>query len=365
MSTKPTILVTSAAGKTGLPLALQLLRNGYPVRAFVRREDARSKRLETEGAEVFVGDQYLISDMRHAMRGIQRAYHCAPTAPNGLLFNAVFIAAASENQLEHIVTLGQWLSTADHPSMFTREVYLSDKLVRLAGATVTQVNPGWFADNYLMGLRMAANIGILAMPLGDGQTRKNAPPSNEDIAAVAAGALMDPARHVGKSYRPTGPELMSPNEIAAAMGRALGRRVRYMDVSTRMMTKALRSSPPSNYSVAGVTQLAIYAEEYRRGTFAVNAPTKDVQNVGGKAPDTFEAIVRRRLQEEPGMRATLSGRVAGVAGFAKMLLTPALDLPAEEARRDYFRPPTQKFAQDSDEWRKSHTSAPALIARAS
>ena len=55
------------------------------------------------------------------------------------------------------------------------------------------------------------------------------------------------------------------------MARVLGRRVRYMDISERMMTKALRAQPPANYSEAAVSQLAIYAEEYRRGAFAVNA----------------------------------------------------------------------------------------------
>jgi len=41
---------------------------------------------------------------------------------------------------------------------------------------------------------------------------RNAPPSNEDIARVAVAALMDPARHAGKSYRPTGPELLGAEE---------------------------------------------------------------------------------------------------------------------------------------------------------
>ena len=118
--------MTSAAGKTGLPTALQLREKGYPVRAFVRRRDARSALLERTGAEVFVGNQYALTDMRAAMDGVQRAYQCAPTAPNGLHFNAVFTVAANEASLEHVVTLGQWLTSADHPSLFTREVYLSD-----------------------------------------------------------------------------------------------------------------------------------------------------------------------------------------------------------------------------------------------
>lgn len=49
--TKPRILVTSAAGRTGSAAVLQLLAKGFPVRAFVRQRDARSDALERAGAE--------------------------------------------------------------------------------------------------------------------------------------------------------------------------------------------------------------------------------------------------------------------------------------------------------------------------
>ena len=41
---KPKILVTGATGKTGIPSALLLINKGYPVRAFVRKQDRRAKR---------------------------------------------------------------------------------------------------------------------------------------------------------------------------------------------------------------------------------------------------------------------------------------------------------------------------------
>jgi len=115
MPPKSVILVTSAAGKTGLPTSLKLLELGFPVRAFVRRRDARAEGLEQAGAALFVGDQYALSDMRRGMIGVHRAYQCAPTAPNGLHFNAVFTVAAQEAGIEHVVTLGQWLAAAEHP----------------------------------------------------------------------------------------------------------------------------------------------------------------------------------------------------------------------------------------------------------
>ena len=53
---KPKILVTGATGKTGGQVAAQLLAAGYPVRAFVRHDDARSAALKAAGADVVVGD---------------------------------------------------------------------------------------------------------------------------------------------------------------------------------------------------------------------------------------------------------------------------------------------------------------------
>ena len=41
--TKPRVLVTSAAGRTAAPAVLALLEKGFPVRAFVRRDDARAE----------------------------------------------------------------------------------------------------------------------------------------------------------------------------------------------------------------------------------------------------------------------------------------------------------------------------------
>ena len=105
---KPKILITSATGNTGIPTTLQLLEKGYPVRAFVRADNQRAKQLRDAGAEIFVGNQFSIEDMRQAMDGVQRAYHCAPSAPNVLTFGTVFAIAAREAKLEHVVLITQW-----------------------------------------------------------------------------------------------------------------------------------------------------------------------------------------------------------------------------------------------------------------
>ena len=47
-----------------IPTTLQLVEKGFPVRAFVRRNDHRAKQLKDAGSEILVGDQHSIADMR-------------------------------------------------------------------------------------------------------------------------------------------------------------------------------------------------------------------------------------------------------------------------------------------------------------
>ena len=101
---KPKILVTSAAGHTGPAAVQQLLEKGFPVRAFVRRRDARATTLEQAGAELFVGDMFDYRDLRASMVGVQRAYHCPPFGLN-LLHNTMLFAVVTS------VSSRSWLST--------------------------------------------------------------------------------------------------------------------------------------------------------------------------------------------------------------------------------------------------------------
>src|SRR5262249_30273799 len=175
---KPRILVLTGAGKTGMPVVLQLLDEGFPVTAFVHQADQRSERLKAKGADIVVGSLTDINDMRTAMAGARRAYFCVPNEAGYLKAAAIFTVVAAEQQLETVVAMSQWLSNPNHPSIHTREVWLADRFFALLpGTAVTTINVGFFADNDMQALPFAAQFGQLSMPYGSG---KNAPPSNED-----------------------------------------------------------------------------------------------------------------------------------------------------------------------------------------
>jgi NAD(P)H dehydrogenase (quinone) len=346
---KPRILVIGASGKTGTAVARQLLGKGYPVNALVRRHDHRSQALRDAGASIFRGDLVEPDDLRQAMRGVQRAYFIAPWSPTQLYGAMNFAVAAEDARLEVVVALSQWLAHPSHPSVATRQSYLTDRIFSgMANVDTVTINTGWFADNYMEVLGTVAQLGIFPFRLGEGKT---APVSNEDVARVAVGALVDPAPHLGKFYRPTGPELLDPHQLAAIYEKVLGRPVKYQELSEKMFSKALKSMGMAPYLVANLRH---YIEDYRRGSFEEGAPNDVVLEVGGSEPEDFETITRRYVAANPMSCPSLSNKLRAFAEFAKILLTPSPNLSAYDKtlKLPILRAP--QFSVDNQSWRETH-----------
>jgi uncharacterized protein YbjT (DUF2867 family) len=365
--TEPTILVTGATGKTGSAVVRHLLEEGRRVRAVVRRHDARSERLRQTGAEVVVASLFDPEQLLAAMRGTQRAYYCPPFHPFMIQSAAAFAVAARQARLESVVALTQWLAGAAHPSIATRQHFLADQLfAMLPGVACTTVAPGFFASfPYLELIDYAALLGIYPMPL-DGQSR-NAPPSDEDIARVAVAALTDPPRHAGKTYRPTGPEMLSLREMTGIMGRVVGRNVRHIRVPMWMFLKAARMGGIDPFLLS---QLPYYNADQDGGAFAHGGVTDHVLEVTGRQPEDFETIARR-YAAQPKAQRTIGNTLRAFGAFMTVPFRPGLN-PARYARQQGFpMPSAPRLAMQDEQWRAQRTNvarsarAPALKLAAS
>jgi len=358
MTTKPRILVTSAAGRTGSVAVLELLQKGFPVRAFVRRNDVRSETLRKAGAEIFVGDLFELSDLQRALVNVQRAYHCTPVAPNLLHGTMLFALAAEEAKLEVVALMSQWNPHPSHPALQTREHWITNNVYRwMPTVDIIYVNPGLFAFMYLLGLPAIVHFGMLVGPWGDGL---NAPPSSEDIGSVAAGVLAEPSPHISKCYRPTGPKLISPHDVADVLAVVVGRKVKYQDASPKMFLKAATAQGVKAFEIA---HIRFYFEELRGGTFAVGAPTDHVQEICGRPPEPFETIARRYIAQPdliaPGLRA--GTKLGALAFMVKMMLTRAPDLDRWERERGHPMLREPVLAHDSRDWREAAEQKKLLL----
>ncbi len=347
---KPRILVTGATGKTGAAVVAQLRAKDVAVRAAVHKLDARSHALHDLGAEVVVCDLYDPDQLVAAATGTQRAYYCPPVQPYMIQSAVAFSIAAQEAKLESIVALTQWLASPAHPALLTRQHWLVDALFSMVpGVAHTIVNPGIFAEPLMMMLPGAANLGTFPNPFGQGRL---APVSNEDMARVVVGSLLDPARHAGKTYHPTGPTVLSVDEMVAIIGRVVGRKVTAMPVSPTMFNKALKSLGTPPFEVA-ITHH--YAEEVRRGTFEHGSPSEDLFLVAGTRGEDFETIVRR-YAVSPKVQRSFGNQVRAVLDFVRLLMTRPYDLEGYVAQQGQPRPPHPELALESKTWRREHAA---------
>ncbi|MHC5538886.1 NmrA family NAD(P)-binding protein [Singulisphaera rosea] len=224
-------LVTGATGDTGRPTVKRLLERGHRVRAMARKPDERSEKLEAQGAEVVYGDLLKLDDLRAATEGVSRAYYVYPLADGLVESTVLFAQAARENGLEHIANMSHKQSRPHARSKATLNHWLSEQVFGWSGLGVTHLRVTFFAE-WLLYIAPLIRQGRYVVPF-DAESRF-APMPASDIARVVVGILENPGEHAGKAYQLHGPVEYSHAELAAIVGRVLGKVIRFeqVDVST-------------------------------------------------------------------------------------------------------------------------------------
>lgn len=346
---QPTILVTGATGKTGGAVVEQLVAKGFPVRAVIRSRDARSERLDRLGVETVFADPFDPDQLLAAMRGTQRAYYLPVFDPYMIQGSAAFAVAAREAKLESIVQMGQWLSHRSHPAIMTRQTWLTDRLLsQIPGVAHTILNPGMFADNFLRVMDLAVLLGIFPVLTGEGRA---APVSSEDMARVAAALLIAPTGHEGKTYRPTGPALLSGKEMAAEVAKVIGRRVMAVNLPFWMFRKVARQQRINPLEISG---FRFYVEEMKRGTFELNGGVTDVVSELTGAPAESFGTTIARYAAMPFAKPTFFNKLKAFLNFN---LTPfywGYNLEKWDREKGFPVPPAASLSIDDSQWCSEH-----------
>ena len=106
-------------------------------------------------------------------------------------------------------------------------------------------------------------------------------------------------------------------------------------------------------NLAGFAHIRYYAEDLGGGAFATGGPTDHVREVSGRAPEDFESIARRYIQNPALIHPTLriGSKLEAIGFLGKMLATRAPDLGAWERDRGYPLLDNPVPSYDSAEWR--------------
>ena len=117
-----------------------------------------------------------------------------------------------------------------------------ERLIARSGIASTIIRPGMFASNTRLWWGDAIRAGnVVRWPYGAAET---APVDERDVGAVAARALYEDA-HAGGDYVLTGPESLSQAEQVRIIGEALGRAIRFQELSPDEFRREMSLWPAS------------------------------------------------------------------------------------------------------------------------
>ena len=232
------ILVTGATGRIGRAVVAELLAAGVPVRALTRRPATAGL---PAAVEVVAGDLTVPESLDSALQGVGAVFllWTAPpaTAP------AVIERLASHTR--RVVFLSSPHRTPhpffQQPNPMARLHAKIERLIATAGLHSTFIRPGMFAANAEFWWGSAIRGGdVVRWPYGAAET---APIDERDVAAVAARALGE-GGHAGGDYVLTGPDSISQAEQVRMIGAALGRRIRFEELSPEEFRRETADSWP-------------------------------------------------------------------------------------------------------------------------
>jgi hypothetical protein len=229
--------------------------------------------------------------------------------------------------------MGQWLAEFnDAPSLMTRDIQASYKILQGSGLNVVYYNPGFFADNLVPFTLNIVQLGKMPSPFGAGKCPWI---STGDLARCVVALLKKPEPYFGKKVHPTGPKSIDAKEMAAVYTKVTGHKIAVMPIPDSIFTKAvIAASEQFGYSDNFLAvHTVIYMQEFRRNRFG--EPNNVVKELTGKEPEDFETIVRQILLNSPYGRRNLKNKLTAIKGFMQLLLRKSVSKNEIEALNSY------------------------------
>lgn len=263
------ILITGATGNLGRPLVAELAAKGVKVRALTRTPATTRFPEGVEACDSARPDLDGVTALLVNLAGLQGR-------PQGLL------EAARVAGVRRVVTLSS-LVVADDPdagrgstAAIHREL---EEAVETGFPEWTHLRPGAFASNALQWKPQVQASDVVRGPYAQSRT---APIDDADLAAVAARALLDDEL-VGHKPRLTGPEGLTAARQVEILGQALGRPLRYEEVTPETAKQAMLSYNSWVHEAAIDSLLGYLARTVGRPALV----TAEVERILGRPARTY------------------------------------------------------------------------------
>jgi uncharacterized protein YbjT (DUF2867 family) len=241
------ICVFGASGNTGRAAATSLLKSGKKVRV-VGRQREKLATLAQAGAESCVGDIENAGFVREALSGVEAAYVLIPPNMATDDFRAyqgrvveTMSSGIETAKVRHVALLS---SIGAHHAAGTGPIVglhnFEERLKKIAGLNALFVRAGFFMENVLMGMGSVKAQGIYtgAMPA------EAALPmiASSDIGTYV-GSRLGRLDFTGPSVvHLVGPKPVTQTEVVTILGQAIGKPLRYVQVSLADVEQGMKQA---------------------------------------------------------------------------------------------------------------------------
>ncbi len=237
------ILVVGATGRVGGAAVEHLLREGFEVRALVRRPE-KGERLRALGAELAVGDATAPDTLGPAVRGCSGVFSALGAGPGrGASEDVEYRGNLNLLSAARSVGVGRFVYSsvlmADHPlaqnvGAFREKARFEEELLAAEDVSSTILRPAIFMETLDMMLQ-----GPVAFIPG----RQRKPVSWIAASDIARAAVRAVQGDILGRHELTGPEVVSFDGAFHRLGKARGERIRALHVPLAGMRAAGRFSP--------------------------------------------------------------------------------------------------------------------------
>jgi len=279
--------MTGATGQLGLAVIEGLLGSMAPADIVAISRNPQPSAL---GAVQRHGDYDAPETLISAFSGLERLLIIpSPDLRPGVIGHQLVatIAAAKQAGVAHVYLLSAAHVRATNASDLGKSYRLAEQALAdsgIAGQTVLRMN--FFAETFVELTAMALPSG--AMP-GLAENRV-AFVSRSDVAAALAGVLLTQG-HEGRTYELTGPASVSGAERAAIIAEVTGRPMAYQLVSEQELLASLAQAGLPEFLLASFVHMQ---QTFIEGAFDV--VSGDIAALGGRQPQTLQAVVARSLR---------------------------------------------------------------------
>ncbi|OON66181.1 SDR family oxidoreductase [Hymenobacter sp. CRA2] len=280
-----TILVTGATGNVGSELVRALSNRDVHVRAGVHSviKGDRLRHLNPD-VQLVELDFERPETLTVAFTGVDRVFLVTPFTDTQVQMGQQLIDAAKAARVKQVVRLSVMGAEAEPGIQLGRWHREVERYLAQSGLPYAILRPNSFLQNFInyQGESIRQQ-GAIYQPLGEGRISYI---DVFDIAEVAAAILTDDIpKHHGRAYALTGPQALSTQEVAAAIGQAAGRPVQYVDVPEETARQAMQGAP--QWMIDSMMELHALG---RAGHAAGITP--DVERLTGRRPRTVQEFAQ-------------------------------------------------------------------------